>query len=132
MAEYEVRTGYYYTKGDTWAHKEDDGTIHFGISDYAQKKLKEIEYLTLPSEDDAIEQGESLGEVESKKSVSEMMSPLTGTVSSINSEAEDDPSLLNRDPYGAWIVSIDCPDYDEQVKALMDAEAYEAYIASRN
>lgn len=66
MAEYEVRPEYCYTKGDTWVCRLADGTIRFGITDYAQKKLKEIEYLNLPEPGEAVCQGESLGEVESK------------------------------------------------------------------
>ena len=125
MAEYEVRPEYCYTKGDTWVCRLADGTIRFGITDYAQKKLKEIEYLNLPEPGEAVCQGESLGEVESKKSVSDLMSPLTGIVLELNNAAEDDPGLLNRDPYGAgWILSLSCSDYETQAAGLLDAETY--------
>ena len=132
MAEYEVRDGYYYTAGDTWVHKMADGKILVGITDYAQKKLRQIEYLNLDSEGDKLVQGESLGEIESKKSVSEMMSPLTGIIHSMNDPVVDDPGILNRDPYGqGWILEVDCADYDSQIEKLMDAAAYREYIAKR-
>ena len=103
--------GYYYTKGDTWVRREEDGRIHLGITDYAQKKLKKIEYLNLPDIESEVVQNESLGEVESLKAVSEMVSPISGKVMSINGEAVDNPELLNKDPYGAgWILEIDCGD----------------------
>ena len=132
MAEYEVKDSFYYTKGDTWTCKMPDGTIRVGITDYAQKKLKEIEYLNLDGEGDPLSQGESLGEIESKKSVSEMMSPLTGTIQRMNEDAVDNPGILNKDPYGqGWVLEVECADYDNQVDALMDAAAYRKYIAKR-
>lgn len=132
MTEYEVKDGFYYTEGDTWTCKMPDGSIRVGITDYAQKKLKEIEYLNLAGESDPISQGETLGEIESKKSVSEMMSPLTGTIQCLNEDAVDNPRLLNKDPYGqGWILEAECADYDKQVKTLMDAAAYREYIAKR-
>ena len=125
MAEYEVRLGYYYTEGDTWICRQTDGSLRMGITDYAQKKLKEIEYLNLPEPGESVTQGESLGEVESKKSVSDLVSPLTGRVSEINRAAVDDPGLLNRDPYGeGWVLTLICSDYETQATALMDAESY--------
>lgn len=129
---YEVRPGYYYTKGDTWVRKCEDGRILMGISDYAQKKLKKIEYLTLPEVGETVEQGESLGEVESQKAVSDMMSPVTGEVLEINEEAVEKPGLLNTDPYeSGWILSLSCEDLEGQCAALMDNEAYSAYIQQK-
>jgi len=130
MGKHTVREGFFYTKGDTWAHREADGSIRMGITDYAQIQLKEIEYLDLAAEGDEVTQNESLGEVESKKAVSEMLSPLTGVIGSVNESAVDTPGLLNKDPYGeGWIVTIECDDYDSQVQDLMDAAAYAAYRA---
>ncbi len=123
MACYEVRDGYFYTEGDTWVRK-DNGIIYMGITDYAQKKLKEIEYLSLPDEGEKVVQGQSLGEVESKKTVSELMSPITGTVRDINEAAVDDPAQLNQTPYESWILSLDCPDFEDQAARLMSAEQY--------
>lgn len=124
--------GYYYTKGDTWVRREEDGRICLGITDYAQKKLKKIEYLNLPDIESEVVQNESLGEVESLKAVSEMVSPISGKVMSINGEAVDNPELLNKDPYGAgWILEIDCGDYEHQVEGLMNAAQYGKYLDER-
>ena len=127
-----IPEGYYYTKGDTWVCWKEDGCIRFGITDYAQKKLKKIEYLNLPDAESEVVQNESLGEVESLKAVSEMVSPLSGKVMSVNSEAVDNPELLNEDPYvGGWILEIDCRDYEHQVERLMNAAQYEMYLNGR-
>lgn len=127
-----IPEGYYYTKGDTWVFRKEDGCIRFGITDYAQKKLKKIEYLNLPDAESEVVQNESLGEVESLKAVSEMVSPLSGKVMSVNSEAVDNPELLNEDPYvGGWILEIDCRDYEHQVERLMNAAQYEMYLNGR-
>lgn len=129
--DYEVRDGYLYTKGDTWVRQESSGIFRMGITDYAQKKLKEIEYLNLPQEGDAVEQSQSLGEVESKKTVSDLLSPLTGVVRTVNEAAEADPSSLNREPYETWILELECPDFSQQVGALMGPSAYGEYLAAR-
>jgi len=132
MEEYNIKKGYYYSKGDTWVHKEVDGAIRFGISDYAQKKLKSIIYLNLPEVGDSFQQDDSLGEVESKKSLSELICPVSGTVKTIHQEAVDEPGVLNRDPFGeGWILTLNCDCYQEDIKKLMDAAAYYDYIASR-
>lgn len=127
-----MQGGYYYTKGDTWVCREEDGRIRFGITDYAQKKLKKIEYLNLPDIESEVVQNESLGEVESLKAVSEMVSPLSGKVISVNGEAVDNPELLNKEPYGAgWMLEISCGDYEHQVEGLMNAAQYEKYLDGR-
>ena len=98
--------------------------------DSCENGREAIEYLDLAAEGDEVTQNESLGEVESKKAVSEMLSPLTGVIGSVNESAVDTPGLLNKDPYGeGWIVTIECDDYDSQVHNLMDAAAYAAYRA---
>lgn len=132
MADYEVRRGYFYTEGDTWVCRGEDGTVRFGVTDYAQKKLKAIEYLSLPDEGEAVEQNASLGEVESKKAVSELLSPVSGTVEAVNGAAVDEPGLLNRDPYGeGWILALQCPDFEAQTAGLMDAGAYEKFLEEK-
>lgn len=126
MADYEVRDGYFYTQGDTWV-RLDDGVLRIGITDYAQKQLKEIEYLNLPDEGDRTTQGQTLGEVESKKTVSDLLSPLTGTVREINEAAVENPAALNSAPYDVWILSLNCPDFEAQTAQLMSPEQYRAY-----
>lgn len=130
MEDYEVRDGYFYTAGDTWV-RMDSGVLRMGITDYAQKKLKEIEYLNLPAEGDGVTQGESLGEVESKKAVSDLLSPLTAAVLEVSEVAVEDPAALNRAPYEVWILTLDCPDFEEQTARLMNAEQYRAHLAGK-
>lgn len=132
MANYEVRPEYFYTRGDTWVHRSDAGEIRFGITDFAQKKLREIEYLSLPDCGDNVEQSCSLGEVESKKAVSELISPISGTVERVNEAAVDEPKLLNSAPYDeGWILTLHCSDYEEQTAKLMDAGAYQKFLEEK-
>ena len=79
-----------------------------------------------------MEQNASLGEVESKKAVSELLSPVSGTVEAVNGAAVDEPGLLNRDPYGeGWILALQCPDFEAQTAGLMDAGAYEKFLEEK-
>ena len=115
-----------YTKEHEWIEERGEKLIRFGITDYAQGALGDIVYVQLPKVGDVIEAGKVCGEVESTKSVSEIYSPVTGTIVSINSSLDSAPETLNSDPYGAgWIfeVEITTPSND-----LMDAAAYTALI----
>ncbi|NLI22325.1 MAG: glycine cleavage system protein H [Clostridiales bacterium] len=128
MTEHTVLDGYFYTKDDTWVRKTETGSIRFGITDYAQQKLKRIEYLSLPDVGEKVGQFEALGEIESMKAVSELISPLTGQVKAVNGQATDTPSLVNQRPFETgWLLELDCEDFGAQTRALMDAAAYRAY-----
>ena len=128
MASYKIPENCLYTRGDTWVRRENDGMIRMGVTDYAQQKLKKIEYLSLPEEDETVKQFEALGEIESMKSLAELMAPVTGTVAGVNEEAVERPGVINEDPYeNGWILIVDCEDFDEQADKLMDAQAYKAY-----
>ena len=132
MADYLFDDACWYTSGDTWARPMENGHIQFGISDFAQKQLKEIVYLDLPQEGDLVVQADSLGEIESRKALSQLISPVSGTVVEINQAATDDPALLNRDSYVAgWILKIACPDWDEQKTHLLNAEEYKKLIEKK-
>lgn len=125
---YDVQKDYYYTKDDTWVTKTPTGTILFGISDYAQRNLQRIEYLSLPEKGDSVHSGESLGEIESGKALSELIAPITGTVLAINEAVIDNPEIVNLSPYGdGWILKLICDNYEEQVHSLMDADTYNTY-----
>ncbi len=96
-----------------------------GISDYAQSELGEILYLDLPVVGDTIEKNEPFGEIESSKTVSELISPVSGTVVGVNEELETNYSILNNDPYGeGWLALVSPPDSDEDRRYLMSAEKY--------
>ncbi len=117
-----------YTEKHEWVELDGD-VATLGISAFAAKELGDITYVELPEEDDSIEKGESYCTVESVKAASDVYSPVTGTVSEINEDLEDEPEAINADAEGeAWICKVsgvDAADLD----GLMDAAAYAAFIA---
>lgn len=99
-----------------------------GITDYAQDALGDVVYVDLPGVGAEVVTGESFGEVESTKSVSDLFSPTDGTVSEVNNDLEDNPEVLNSDPYGqGWIIVIEVAD-SLALDGLLDAEGYQALI----
>lgn len=114
-----------YTKDHEWLKMEGDVAV-VGITDFAQNALGDIVFINLPQESDAVTAGESFGDVESVKAVSDVMSPVSGTISAVNSDLEDAPENLNSDPYGSWIIKIESI---SDIEDLMDAAAYEAFCA---
>ncbi len=114
-----------YTKSHEWL-KEADGIGEIGITDFAQDALGDVVFVNLPEVGDEVEAGESFGDVESVKAVSDLVSPVSGVVCEVNEALLDTPELLNSDPYGAWIIKVgEISDYEP----LLDAEAYEAHCA---
>lgn len=117
-----------YTREHEWARKEDDGRITVGITDYAQDQLGDIVYIQLPELGAAVTAGDPMGEVESTKSVSDIYSPITGSVAEVNTEVVENPESINQDPYGeGWLVVLDPSDLTE-FDALMTAEEYEQFL----
>ncbi|WP_130849132.1 glycine cleavage system protein GcvH [Intestinimonas timonensis] len=115
-----------YTKSHEWVLFADDGTAKVGLTDHAQDALGDLVFVNLPQVGDALTCGEALGDVESVKAVSDVYSPVTGTVKAVNEDLLDTPEAINSDPYGAWLVEVeDITDQEE----LMDAAAYEAHCA---
>jgi glycine cleavage system H protein len=114
-----------YSKDHEWVKKEDDLFV-IGISDFAQDALGDLVFVNLPEVGDAVTAGEAFGDVESVKAVSDLLSPVSGTVAEINEELLDAPEMLNNDPYGAWIIKVSDVTATEE---LLDAAAYEAFIA---
>lgn len=119
---------YRYTKEHEWVSAEGDtGTI--GITLHAQGELGDIVYVDLPKIGALVETGQSFGSVESVKAVSDIYAPVSGEVIEINALLADAPEKLNEDPHGAaWLVKLKLSD-PAQVAALLDAAAYQAYIA---
>ncbi len=123
VGEFEVKEGLYYSENDLWASVE-NGKVRIGITDYAQKQLKEIVFLELPGVGSDIEQGESFGAVESVKAVSDLVAPVSGTITEQNDEAEGSPEKLNGDPYGeGWLLVVDPSNLEADLKNLLDFEA---------
>jgi glycine cleavage system H protein len=117
-----------YTAEHEWV-KVGEGPARVGITDFAQDALGDIVYVQLPEVGTAIRAGDSSGELESNKSVSDLFAPVNGTVRAVNEALADQPDLVNTDPYGeGWLLDIDVED-DEEVEALMDAETYQGQLA---
>lgn len=120
-----IVSGLYYTKDHEWV-KVEGNTAYVGITDFAQHALGAIVYVELPEVDEEVEGEESFGTIESVKAASDMLMPVTGTILEVNEDLENDPSLVNTDPYENWIMKISISnqaDLDE----LMNAEEYEAF-----
>ena len=115
-----------YTKTHEWV-KEEDGLYVVGLTDFAQDALGDIVFVNLPSVGDAVTAGEAFSDVESVKAVSDGFSPVTGTVAEVNEAIVDDPSLVNSDCYGSWLIKVSDVSGTEE---LLDAKAYEEVCAN--
>ena len=117
-----------FTPDHLWLRVE-GSRAHLGISEHAQDELGEIIAVELPDVGDEVEKGEPFGEIESVRTVSELLAPLTGTIVAINSELDDHPAIVNEDPYHeGWLVEIEMTD-EAELEDLMDADEYEEYAA---
>lgn len=117
-----------YDKEHEWVKVAGEIAV-IGISDFAQDQLGEVVYVDLPSVGDEVAAGESFGEIESVKSVSELFSPVSGEIVEVNDALGDSPETVNEDPYGdGWMLKIKMGDAAE-VDELMSAEEYEAFVA---
>ena len=116
-----------YTKAHEWV-KEQNGELVVGITEHAQEELGDITFIEMPEVDEKYEQGADCAEIESVKAASEIYMPITGVVSAINEELEDEPEKVNNSPYEqGWIIKI--KDYDQsQLNELLDAEAYSKFL----
>ena len=120
-----VPDGLRYSSDHEWARLE-EGKIRVGITDYAQDALGDVVFVQVPDVDAKLAAGDTFGEVESTKSVSELYAPVAGTVVEVNLDLESSPELVNSDPYGnGWILLIE-PDDPASVDGLLDAAAYRA------
>ncbi len=119
-----------FTEDHYWVRSE-DGCAQFGISEIGQLVAGEIVAIELPDVGDRVERGEPCGELETARTVQEFKSPLTGTVIAINSELEEQPSLVNEDPYyEGWLVELELDDNDE-LDDLMSTDEYEEMVADQ-
>ncbi len=128
MAErYEIPDDLLYTKDHEWVRVEKK-YAYIGITDYAQKKLREIIYVELPHIHTKVEAKDVLGTIESVKSTADIFSPVSGKVTEVNSKLLDHPEILNESPYTeGWIAKIELSDLSELDK-LMDADEYQRYL----
>lgn len=119
-----VREGLLYTKSHEWVKMEGD-TAWVGLTDFAQSELGNLVFVNLPEEDDTVVMGEAFADVESVKAVSDVFSPVTGTVVEINEELQDSPEKINDEPYEAWFVKIANVTDKE---GFLSAAEYEAFL----
>lgn len=118
-----------YTSAHEWVLRDDAGALTVGISDFAQDALGDIVYVDLPDVGSTVPAGETLAEVESTKSVGEVYAPVSGSVVAVNTDLDDNPELVNQDPYGkGWIVKL-APADDADFGVLIDAAAYGTLVS---
>ncbi len=122
---YEVREDLLYTREHEWAKIEPNGLVRIGITDYAQKMLHEIVYVSLPEVGAKAEHMKPLGTVESVKVASDVYAPVSGEVVEVNKKLEDAPELVNQDPYGeGWICVIRPSNLEEEKGKLLTPQQY--------
>jgi len=120
VENYEVPEGLYYSKDFEWIKIEGD-KVRMGITDYAQKQLREIVYAELPEAGTEVKQNEPYGTVESVKAVSDLVAAVSGTVEEVNAEAQSKPELLNEDPYvKGWLILVKPSNLQAELANLMD------------
>ena len=119
---------YRFTDTHEWVKVEEDNIVSIGITDFAQDHLGDIVSVENPRIGDEVEKGEPIGMIDSQKASTEVFAPVTGLVLEINDLLEDDPSVMNSDPYEeAWLIRIEVGDM-EQIDELMTADDYEEYL----
>lgn len=122
-----IPTGLLYTKEHEWVLVEDD-LATLGITDYAQSELGDVVFVELPEVGDEVEAAESFGTIEAVKTVSELFSPITGTVVEVNEALADSPDLVNKDPYGeGWMIKLKYTEIPEE--DLLSAAEYKKMIS---
>ncbi len=119
---YELPEGLYYSKDWEWV-KVEGAKVRVGITDYAQKQLREVVYAELPSPGTEVTQGEPYGTVESVKAVSDLVAPVSGTIEKVNEEVQSSPEILNEDPYEkGWLLVVTPNNLDAELKNLMNTQ----------
>ena len=121
-----ILEGLYYAESHEYVKVEGEFG-YVGITDYAQHELGNVVYVDMPEVDDEVTAGEDFGAVESVKAASDLISPVSGVVVEVNEALNDNPELVNSDPYENWIIKVQLSDAAE-VENLMSAEAYKAMI----
>ena len=120
-----------YTAEHEWVQRVGDDTVKVGITDFAQSSLGDVVFVQLPDVGSDVTAGESFGEVESTKSVSDLYSPVTAKVVAVNGDLEGNPQLVNSDPYGGgWLVELqaDADALGSELEGLLTADAYQALV----
>jgi glycine cleavage system H protein len=120
-----------YVKDHHWIRPNDDGTvIRVGVTDFAQESLGDVVAIYLPRENQRVQAGEACGEIESTKSVNDLVAPLSGTITARNTRMEDEPEVVNEDPYGeGWLfeITLSEPPYTADAPRLITADEYKTF-----
>ena len=117
-----------YSKDHEWVRVESDGVAVIGVTDYAAEQLGDVVYVDLPEVDGEINAGTEMGEIESTKSVSDLFSPINGTVTEINDAVVDTPELVNSSPFDeGWLIKVS---FDALPEDLLSAVDYKAFTES--
>jgi len=123
----------HYTAEHEWVRRTGDNTVQVGITDFAQSSLGDVVFVQLPDVGTSLTAGESFGEVESTKSVSDLYAPVSAEVVAVNGDLDGNPQLVNSDPYGSgWLLELQAADADaleEDFAALLDAETYRGTLS---
>ena len=120
--------GLYYTESHEWVRLESDDTVYVGITDHAQHQLGDLVFVELPDLDLNVEAGDEIAVVESVKTAADIYAPLDGKVIESNQQLNEQPELINQDPYGlGWIYQLKISDPSE-LDNLLNADAYEKHI----
>jgi len=128
VGEYELRDDLKYDKNNNWVLLEGDVAV-FGITDVGVKRAKDIGFIELPGQGAHVEAGKGCGQIESAKWAGEVVAPVAGDITEVNTGLANDPSAMNRDPYGSWIAKIKCN--PAEVDALMDVNAAAEWVKSQ-
>ena len=129
MSDLEYPSDLRYTAEHEWVRSNEDGSVRIGITSFAQDALGDVVYVSLPTIGDAVAAGDTCGEVESTKSVSDLYAPVSGEVTAVNAALDATPELVNSDPYGeGWMYELR-PSDTGAVDSLLDVEAYTAQLS---
>lgn len=125
----EIPQGLYYTREHEYVREADaEGEYYVGITDYAQGELGDVVFVELPRAGDSFEQMDVFGTIEAVKAVSELYSPMSGEIVEVNGSLDEDPALVNSDPYGeGWMIRLAIAD-DSELDDLLSAAEYEAHV----
>jgi len=127
--DYDLPDDLYYHVDHAWAKVGSDGMVIVGMNDFYQKSAGDTTYIDLPFEGDDVEQGETVGKIQSAKWVGKFVTPVSGEIVEVNEELEDDATLLNKSPYKeGWIMKVDPSGLDDDLKKLISGDKIEPWI----
>ncbi len=125
---YNMPDDLYYNEEHSWA-KVENGKVRVGMTDFFQKEAGDIVFVDLPEEGDEVSQGEVCGKIQSRKWIGKLVAPVSGEIAEINEDLDEDPTLINSDPYGkGWIMVIEASNLEDELKNLMKGESVASFI----